>query len=198
MEPEGFVMHVAGKVFLGLGVVMLLVGGIMTVMGGESLEEVGDWDPVEMSDFSGTAGTSEYTFGGQDMLVMVRDDVRCDELAFSMTNDTGENHVKVDCEDDGEKPWGHEDDPRGWYHFATISVWEYDSGTYTLESNEDYELVPMWEVLGEVVEDAAGGILGILGGVGLAGCGICSLVLGGVLALVLKDPQPTVVMQQNQ
>jgi len=58
--------------------------------------------------------------------------------------------------------------------------------------------VPMWEVLGEVVEDAAGGILGILGGVGLAGCGICSLVLGGVLALVLKDPQPTVVMQQNQ
>ena len=53
-------------------------------------------------------------------------------------------------------------------------------------------------LLGEVVEDAAGGILGILGGVGLAGCGICSLVLGGVLALVLKDPQPTVVMQQNQ
>ncbi|MCP4850182.1 MAG: hypothetical protein GY900_00405 [Actinomycetia bacterium] len=77
-------------------------------------------------------------------------------------------------------------------------MWEYDSGTYTLESNEDYELVPMWEALGEVVEDAAGGILGILGGVGLAGCGICSLVLGGVLALVLKDPQPTVVMQQNQ
>jgi len=189
-------MHVAGKVFLGLGVVMLLVGGIMTVMGGDSLEEVGDWDPVEMSDYSGAAGSSEYTFGGEDMLVMVRDDVRCDELAFSMTNDTGENHVRVECEDDGEKPWGHEDDPEGWYHFATISMWEYDTGTYTIESNEDFELVPMWSVFGEVVEDAAGGILGILGGIGLAGCGICSLLLGGVLALVLKDPQPPVMVQQ--
>lgn len=189
-------MHVAGKVFLGLGVVMLLVGGIMTVMGGDSLEDVGDWDPVEMSDYSGAAGSSEYTFGGEDMLVMVRDDVRCDELAFSMTNDTGENHVRVECEDDGEKPWGHEDDPEGWYHFATISMWEYDTGTYTIESNEDFELVPMWSVFGEVVEDAAGGILGILGGIGLAGCGICSLLLGGVLALVLKDPQPPVMVQQ--
>jgi len=189
-------MHVAGKVFLGLGVVMLLVGGIMTVMGGDSLEDVGDWDPVEMSDYSGAAGSSEYTFGGEDMLVMVRDDVRCDELVFSMTNDTGENHVRVECEDDGEKPWGHEDDPEGWYHFATISMWEYDTGTYTIESNEDFELVPMWSVFGEVVEDAAGGILGILGGIGLAGCGICSLLLGGVLALVLKDPQPPVMVQQ--
>ena len=189
-------MHVAGKVFLGLGVVMLLVGGIMTVMGGDSLEDVGDWDPVEMSDYSGAAGSSEYTFGGEDMLVMVRDDVRCDELYFSMTNDTGENHVRVECEDDGEKPWGHEDDPEGWYHFATISMWEYDTGTYTIESNEDFELVPMWSVFGEVVEDAAGGILGILGGIGLAGCGICSLLLGGVLALVLKDPQPPVMVQQ--
>ena len=173
-----------------------MVGGIMTVMGGDSLEDVGEWDPVEMSDYSGAAGSSEYTFGGEDMLVMVRDDVRCDELVFSMTNDTGENHVSVECEEDGEKPWGHEDDPEGWYHFATISVWEYEKGAYTIESNEDFELVPMWSVLGEVVEDAAGGILGILGGVGLAGCGICSLLLGGVLALVLKDPQPPVMVQQ--
>lgn len=79
---------------------------------------------------------------------------------------------------------------------ATISAWDYERGEYTIESNEDYELVPMWEVLGDVVTDAAGGFLGILGGVGLAGCGICSLLLGGVLALVLKDPQPPVMVQQ--
>ena len=84
-------MHVAGKVFLGLGVVMLLIGGIMTVMGGDSLEDAGEWEPMEMSDYSGTAGSSEYTFSGEDMLVMVRDDVRCDEFSFSVTNDTGEN-----------------------------------------------------------------------------------------------------------
>ncbi|RAH17312.1 MAG: hypothetical protein CMB58_000580 [Methanobacteriota archaeon] len=189
-------MHVAGKVFLGLGVVMLLIGGIMTVMGGDSLEDAGEWEPMEMSDYSGTAGSSEYTFSGEDMLVMVRDDVRCDEFSFSVTNDTGENNAKVSCEEDGEKPYGHEDDPEGWYHMATISAWDYERGEYTIESNEDYELVPMWEVLGDVVTDAAGGFLGILGGVGLAGCGICSLLLGGVLALVLKDPQPPVMVQQ--
>ena len=130
------------------------------------------------------------------MLVMVRDDVRCDEFSFSVTNDTGENNAKVSCEEDGEKPYGHEDDPEGWYHMATISAWDYERGEYTIDSNEAYELVPMWEVLGDVVTDAAGGIMGILGGIGLAGCGICSLLLGGVLALVLKDPQPPVMVQQ--
>ena len=92
-------MHIAGKIFLGLGVLMLIGGGIMTFGGSSSLEDVGEWDVEEMSDFSGVAGTTEYTFSGEEMLVMIRDDVRCDELTFSMTNDTGENHVWIDCED---------------------------------------------------------------------------------------------------
>ena len=188
-------MHIAGKIFLGLGVLMLVGGGIMTFGGSSSLEDVGEWDVQEMSDFSGVAGATEYTFSGEEMLVMIRDDVRCDELTFSMTNDTGENHVWIDCEDDGEKPWGHEDDPAGWYHFASISAWNYDRGGYTIESNEDYELVPMWEVVGEEIGEAAGGFFAILGGVGIFGCGICSLILGGILALVLKDPQPPTQMQ---
>lgn len=187
-------MHVAGKVFLGLGVVMLLIGGIMTVMGGDSLEDAGEWEPMEMSDYSGTAGSSEYTFSGEDMLVMVRDDVRCDEFSFSMTNDTGENYAIVSCEEDGEKPWGWEDDPSGWYHMATISSWDYSRGDYTINANADYEIVDSWEVLGEVIGDAAGGLMGLLGGIGIFGCGICSLILGGVLALALKEPQPPTQM----
>ena len=169
-------MHVAGKVFLGLGAVLLVLGLVMAGGGRDSLGDVGDWDPEEKSEFSGTEGTSSYTYpGGMDKIVMVRDNVRCDEFTIDMTNQTGENHVGVDCEDDGEKPWGWEDDPPGWYHMATISPWEYSSGEYTIE--------------------AAGGLMGILGGVGLSGCGVCFVLLGGILALVLKDPKEATQMQ---
>ena len=49
-------MHIAGKIFLGLGVLMLIGGGVMTMMGGEALDDVGDWDVVEKSDFEGPSG----------------------------------------------------------------------------------------------------------------------------------------------
>ena len=166
----------------------------MTMMGGDALEDVGEWNVEEKSDYSGVAGEAEFNFRGEDLLVMVRDDVRCDEFTIAMTNDTEENWVWVDCEEDGEKPYGWEDDPNGWYPMATISTWEYDKGVYTLDANEDFELVPMWEVLGDELGEAGKGLAGILGGIGIFGCGICSLILGGVLALVLKDEQPPTQM----
>ena len=36
-------MHIAGKIFLGLGAVMFVLGGIMTIGGGDTLSEIG-WD----------------------------------------------------------------------------------------------------------------------------------------------------------
>ncbi len=165
------------------------------MMGGSSIDDVGDWDVEEKSEFSGTTGTSSYSYpGGEEKIVMVRDNVRCDEFTIDMTNATGENHVKVDCEDDGEKPLGWEDDPPGWYHMASISSWDYDRGEYTIEASADYEIVDVWEVLKEEGGEIAGGFMSILGGIGIFGCGICSLVLGGILALVLKDPQPPTQM----
>ena len=188
-------MHIAGKIFLGLGVLMLVGGGAMTWMGGDALEDVGEWDVEEKSSYSGVAGSSDFFFGGDDLLVMVRDDVRCDEFTFEMTNETDENLIRIDCEEDGEKPYGWADDPNGWYHMTTISAWEYAKGEeYTLNANEDFELVPMWEVLGDELGEAGKGLAGILGGIGIFGCGICSLILGGVLALVLKDEQPPTQM----
>ena len=189
-------MHIAGKVFIGLGVLFIVLGLVMAGGGRESLGDVGDWDPEAKSEFSGTAGNSGYNYpGGMDKIVMVRDNVRCDEFTIDMTNQTGENHVKVDCEDDGEKPREWEDDPSGWYHMASISPWEYSSGEYTIEANADYEIVDTWEVLGEELGEAAGGLMGILGGVGLSGCGVCFLVLGGILALVLNDPKEATQIQ---
>ena len=183
-------MHIAGKIFLGLGLLITLAGVVLTIGGGSSLSDAGDWDVEEKSEFSGTAGVTTYSFS-DEIIVMVRDDVRCDEFTFTMTNESGEDHVTIDCEEDGEKPIGWEDDPDGWYHMATISAWNYNAGEYTIESNEDYELVPMWEVLFDEVGEAVGGFFAAAGGVGTACCGIFFLLLGGIFALFLKDPKKT-------
>ena len=185
-------MHIAGKIFLVLGTLIILVGVVMTIGGGSSLNDVGDWEVDEKSSFSGNAGTTDYYFEDRDeMMIMVSDDVRCDEFIITMTNETGENHITVNCEDDGEKPIGWEDDPDGWYHMASISAWSYEKGDYTIESNENYELVGLWEVIGDEIGDAAGGFLAAVGGVGTACCGVFFLILGGVFALVLKEPKKT-------
>ena len=183
-------MHIAGKIFLGLGLLITLAGVGLTFAGGSTLSDAGDWDVEEKSDFSGTAGVTAYSFS-EEMIVMVSDDVRCDEFTFTMTNETGENSVTIDCEEDGEKPYGWGDDPEGWYHMATISTWNYNAGEYTIESNEDYELVPMWEVLGEEIGEAVGGFFAAAGGIGIACCGIFFILLGGIFALALKEPKKT-------
>ena len=183
-------MHIAGKIFLGLGLLITLAGVVLAIGGGSSLNDAGDWDVEEKSDFSGTAGVTTYSFS-DEVIVMVSDDVRCDEFTFTMTNESGEDHVTIDCEEDGEKPIGWEDDPDGWYHMATISAWNYNAGEYTIESNEDYELVNGWEVLFDEVGEAVGGIFATAGGIGTACCGIFFLLLGGIFALVLKEPKKT-------
>ena len=183
-------MHIAGKIFLGLGLLITLAGVVLAIGGGSSLNDAGDWDAEEKSDFSGTAGVTTYSFS-DEKIVMVSDDVRCDEFTFTMTNESGEDHVTIDCEEDGEKPIGWEDDPDGWYHMATISAWNYNAGEYTIESNEDYELVNGWEVLFDEVGEAVGGIFATAGGIGTACCGIFFLLLGGIFALVLKEPKKT-------
>ena len=183
-------MHIAGKIFLGLGLLITLAGVVLAIGGGSSLNDAGDWDVEEKSDFSGTAGVTTYSFS-EEIIVMVSDDVRCDEFTFTMTNESGEDHVTIDCEEDGEKPIGWEDDPDGWYHMATISAWNYNAGEYTIESNEDYELVNGWEVLFDEVGEAVGGIFATAGGIGTACCGIFFLLLGGIFALVLKEPKKT-------
>ena len=197
-------MHVAGKVFLVLGAVMLVVGGIMTVMGGDTLEESGDWDVVEKSEFEGPNG-DWYHDASDWKIIFVSDNVDCDSFDVTYTDadgrtgwdDDGDGTVdrayfeKEDCDwaDDGA-------DPDGFYSIGSFNG---DEGTYTVEASHGFYTVPAFEVLGEVISDAASGIAGILGGVGLAGCGVCSLLLGGLLALVLTDKKPeTMVVNQPQ
>ncbi len=118
-------------------------------------------------------------------------------FTITFSNDSGATETKMDaCTEDGSAPEGYADDPDGWYHMGTFG-WEKESaGDYTLNANTEVNLLPMWEVVGEELGEAAGGLMGILGGVGLSGCGVCSLLLGGVLAIVLKDPKEATQIQQ--
>ena len=196
-------MHVAGKVFLGLGAVMLVVGGIMTVMGGDTISDI-EWDVEGESVFEGPGGT--YAHSSDDLMIIYVDDtVDCESFTLTYTNTTDGStgydwdddgveddsyFMKEDCADDGMST-SSGDDPAGYYSIGSFNG---DKGDYTVESSESFYTVPFFTTIGGVVEEAASGIFAIIGGVGLAGCGICSLLLGGLLALVLKDDKPATVM----
>jgi hypothetical protein len=189
-------MHVAGKVFLGLGTVLLLLGIVMAGLGGNALEDVGDVDVEGNTAWNGQDGVFSYD-GMDTLMVFVPDTVRCDEFTITFSNESGGTTTKMDaCTEDGSKPMGYEDDPEGWFHMGTFG-WEGESaGDYTLNASTEVNLLPFWVVVGEELGEAAGGIMGILGGVGLSGCGVCFLLLGGILAIALNDPKEATQMQQ--
>ena len=189
-------MHVAGKIFLVVGAVFLLLGIVMSGLGKNALDDVGDVDVEEKTVWSGQNGSFSYD-GMDTLMVFVPDTVRCDEFTITFSNESGTTETKMDaCMEDGSEPEGYADDPDGWYHMGTFG-WERESaGDYTLEANTEVNLLPLGEVIFEELGEAAGGIMGILGGVGLSGCGVCFLLLGGILAIALNDPKEATQMQQ--
>ena len=189
-------MHVAGKVFLGLGTVLLLLGIVMAGLGGNALEDVGDVDVEGNTAWKGQGGVFSYD-GMDTLMVFVPDTVRCDEFTITFSNESGGTTTKMDaCTEDGSKPMGYEDDPEGWFHMGTFG-WEGESaGDYTLNANTEVNLLPLGEVLLEEFTEAAGGFLIGAGGVTLVGCGACFALLGGILAAVLNDPKDAMQIQQ--
>ena len=189
-------MHVAGKVFLGLGAVLLVLGIVMAGLGGSALEDVGDVDVEGKTVWNGQEGVFSYD-GKDTLMVFVPDTVRCDEFTITFSNESGTTESRMDaCTEDGSAPEGYADDPDGGYHMGTCGGAGEAAGDYTLNASTEVNLLPMWEVLGEELGEAAGGIMGILGGVGLSGCGVCFLLLGGILAIALNDPKEATQMQQ--
>ena len=182
---------------MAIGVFVLIGGVVLMVIGGENIEDSGEWNPEKKSVFSGTSGTVTYDYNGEDMIVMVRDNVRCDEFSMSMTNDTIDNLLTIDCVEDGAHPIGWEDDPEGWYHMTTISNWDYNEGQYTIEANANYEIVPLWEVVGEEIGEAVGGFFQGAAGVMLLCCGGVITAFGLILGLLVNNDQKTIIVQNG-
>ena len=211
-------MHIAGKIFLGLGAVMFVIGGIMTITGGDTLSDV-EWDVEGKSVFEGPDGT--YIHSADDiMIIYVRDIVDCESFELTFTNETGAQgydadtmddsdgdgdpandndypfFTKEECADDGMSV-SSDDDPSGYYSIGELSNME--KGEYEVSSTYTFYTVPFIETLVEAGGEVVGGLLSIAGGIGIAGCGLCSLLLGGVLALALNDNKPqTVVVNPPQ
>ena len=211
-------MHIAGKIFLGLGAVMFVIGGIMTITGGDTLSDV-EWDVEGKSVFEGPDGT--YIPSADDiMIIYVRDSVDCESFELTFTNETGAQgydadtmddsdgdgapandndypfFTKEECADDGMSV-SSGDDPSGYYSIGELSNME--KGEYEVSSTYSFYTVPFFETLVEAGGEVVGGLLSIAGGIGIAGCGLCSLLLGGVLALALNDNKPqTVVVNPPQ
>ena len=190
-------MHPVGKVFMGVGVLVILGGVVLMVIGGENIDDSGEWNPVEKSDFSGSSGMSSYSYDGEDMIIMVRDNVRCDEFTITMSNSTDTIDLKDACEDNGKVPVGWEDDPSGWYHMASISSWDFNEGEYTIEANNDYEVVPLWTILGEELGEAVGGFFqGAAGFMGIC-CGVGVFGFGLILGLLVNNNEQKVIVQNT-
>ena len=200
-------MHIAGKIFLGIGAVLFVIGGIMTISGGDTLSDI-EWDVKGESIFEGPDGT--YTHSSDDiMIIYVDDSVDCESFSLTYTaedgstgHDTDEDGVedgsyfsKEECAGDG-KSTSSGDDPAGFYSIGSFNG---TRGSYDVDASSSFYTVPFLQTLGGVIEDAAEGFFSIVGGVGLAGCGLCSLLLGGLFALVLNDNKPqTVVVNPPQ
>ena len=186
-------MHIAGKIFLGLGLLITLAGVLLTIGGVSTLDDVGEWDVEGKSQFDGPDGTWEHD--GMDwMIIYVSDDVDCETFSVTYTNETGATGYsedepffnKEECNADGTA--GVDDDPSGYY---SVGEFRGEAGEYTVDGTHEFYTVGAFEVILEEGGEAVGGFFAAAGGIGTACCGIFFLLLGGIFALVLKEPKKT-------
>ena len=186
-------MHIAGKIFLGLGLLITLAGVVLTISGGSALDDFGEWDVEGKSQFDGPDGTWEHD-GLDWMIIYVSDDVDCETFSVTYTNETGATGYsedepffnKEECNADGTA--GVDDDPSGYY---SVGEFRGEAGEYTVDGTHEFYTVGAFEVILEEGGEAVGGFFAAAGGIGTACCGIFFLLLGGIFALVLKEPKKT-------
>ena len=178
------IMHIMTKLTLGLGSVLFLISVIALVMGGAEIDSAfGDLDESTVGDEEFWTGDTSSDFNGK---------LKWDATYYVFVEEGYE--VDVDVSGSG--------------YFTSCEVW----GDCDL-----YDVIPGYDYIGDIGVDASGtyevdfsetqgrnvdvkiteedipvsGILGLTGGC----CGICGalllLIIGGVMALTLKD-QPKV------
>ena len=179
-------MHVMTKVTLGLGTVLFVISSIAFVIGGaeldSALEEV---TPNSVGDEQFWTGDSSSDFNGK---------LKWDAAYYVFVEEGYE--VDVDVSGSGYFEPCEDSEWNDCEFFDVISGYDY-IGEIFVDTSGDYE-VDFSETQGRIVdvkiteeEIPVSGILGAFGGC----CGICGalflLIVGGVMALTLKD-QPKV------
>ena len=177
-------MHIMTKLTLGLGSVLFLISVIALVMGGAEIDSAfGDLDESTVGDEEFWTGDTSSDFNGK---------LKWDATYYVFVEEGYE--VDVDVSGSGYftscEVWGDcdlYDVIPGYDYIGDIGVDA--SGTYEVDFSETQGRIVDVKITEE--EIPVGGILGF----GVGCCGICGalllLIIGGVMALTLKD-QPKV------
>ena len=185
-------MNTGTKVTVGLGAAMIIVGILVLSLGANAVGGAEDWRPTDDIFWEGERGTGSFVHieegVGSYVVVMVTDDIRCDE--FTLEIEGGIASWEQDrCVEDGKLPSGYEDDPEGWLHLGTIKGLE-DGEEYTITTSHGVVLVG-GEVIEELIGDILGGLAAICGGPTFLCCGLIFLLIGIVMALTQKGNEKT-------
>ena len=182
-------MHIASKVTLILGAILLAVGGIGLVAGIGSVADSGELKETYLT------GVTDGTFTPNvneswTISVYVFHPVDCETLELYITDSNG-NDVIGEC-------WIYSDESTPENTEVLYGDIAHTPGMqYTVESNA--EVTVRGTYCDEAcVEAVVGGIFGALGGFGAVCCAIPLLVLGLILAFVLDDPVQNVMMPAGQ
>jgi hypothetical protein len=200
-------MHVAAKIALGIGTALLLIGGLMTVLGGATVDIDEDSFSVEKASIwngdlsDGGSVTLDLNYTRMYSVYLENGSGDVDELSISIVNDTeGEEYFECEWDEWGESEicWHVE----GW----TAVGWMLNPECpceLTIQGSGQVMIVDD-KLYGEQVEEEAFGFLGSLAAIGTGCCvgcfGIIALIIGIIMAVSMKDVPATgiVVMQSGQ
>ena len=215
--------HKGSLVVMALGGVMALIGILALVLGGSSLDNIGDDWVGERRDWEGEASGQEYTHEVGDMMYVYTEggDGRasgqpiydCSEFSLNVTivdvNVTGVRYINDLCMPDGKLPAGHGDDPGGYLHYGAIRGLKAGE-TYTInttcEENETRNYKGYADEMGcspyiylvnqEVLDDVIGSFLGGIFGIGGgSSCLCCGIVILLVGLIMALTMKPDIAVK---
>jgi len=208
-------MHIAAKIFLILGGIISIIGIIGIAMGASQIDEVVDsWNTFEVE--NGTNGTfqvidedgigdSGFTFWVKGVYEDKNEDGTwdvCEDFSVTITEKPDVNESWIGSELNGEfyfevvalrdgcevseenKVTDRED--KGLVKVGR-ACWACYSGNFSFESNQNVWVTNDDVVGKKVAEDGIGIFLGFVGGFGGVCCGVLFLIIGGIMALTIKD-----------
>ena len=187
---------IVGGLLIGFGILFTTMFG----RGLSGLEADENWVPEESS-WNGQTGVFEaleerdrgegeqvsYLVYVKDRSNSIGDQCQDFSLTVNNTNEESRNPEWVHdwCDESGDRPWGWEDDPPGYWHLGKISAINVGE-SYEISASEEIYLIHE-DLIGEIIGDAIGGVFGIVGSSGCACCGVVVLLIGIVMALTMED-----------
>ncbi len=184
-------MHNAARGSLAVGGLILVIGIVMYALGASAAG--GAMDPSDNPVFEGKTGSFEV-IENTGLSIYADEGVDCNSFTATITDSDGNTEeqtgwgdyfVKDNCDGEG--------DLDGYVYVGSFNAFA-DDGTYTIDASSKVYMADTWADLGEAL---GGGLMAACGGLPAIICGVCFLLIGGVLGISLKDKQNVQVVSQQ-